>query len=187
MTAPTPLRPAAEVVGAYVSITLAGKEYRLRELPSRVNRDWQKRLATDVRERINAVGPMDSADEVIQAIADSAEVMMDLLIEYDRLGTDAWNRQLNTSEPKVLPEREVIDTTATDRECYEAMKKVTNVSFPFGGDLLRIVPEFMPILLDRLTTGVARGVAAAAVTISSRSTSSSRRPTGGSPTTSNAA
>lgn len=183
MTAPTPLRPAAEVVGAYVSITLAGKEYRLRELPSRVNRDWQKRLATDVRERVNAVGPLDSADEVIQAIADSAEVMMDLLIEYDRLGAKAW------SEPTVLPEREIIDTTATDRECYDAMKKVTNVSFPFGGDLLRIVPEFMPTLLDRLTSGVARGVAAAAVTMatSSRSTSSSRRPTDGSPTTSNAA
>lgn len=165
------------MVGAYVPITLAGVEYRLRELPRRTNRDWQKRLATDVRERTMAVGPLDSADEVIQAIADSAELMMDLLIEYDQLG----------GEP-VLPERDVIDTTATDRECYDAIKKVTAVSFPLAPDLLRIVPELIPLLLDKVRQGVAQGVAAATVTaMRSRSTSSSPTNTDGGPTTSNAA
>ena len=185
MEAPTPIRPADEVVGAYVSITLGGKEYRLAELPRRANREWQKRLSTDVRARIEGVGPLETADEVIEAIADSAELMMDLLIEYDAAGVAAWNAALGESREAVLPERDWIDTHATDRECYEAIKKVAAVSFPFGIDLIHMVPEFLPMLLQ----AVQRGTAAATLVMmgSSASTSSSRRNTAGSQTPSSAA
>ena len=171
-------------MGAFVPITLGGKEYALAELPRRANREWQKRLTTEVRSRIEAVGPLEDADQVIAAVADSAELMMDLLIEYDAVGAAAWSGVGDHRDP-ALPEREWIDTHATDRECYEAIKKVAAVSFPFGIDLIRMVPEFMPMLLH----AVQRGATAATLVMmgSSAFTSSSRRNTDGSPTSSSAA
>lgn len=165
-------------MGAYVPITLAGKEYRLAELPRRANREWQSLLTSEVRKSLEVIGPLDTADEVIDAIADSAELMMDLLLAYDFAGAKAYDRV------QVLPDRDFIDTHATDRECYEAIKAVTGASFPFGADLLKLIPELRPAIL----TAISRGVAAAAVTMTSlRSTSSARRNTAGDRTTSSPA
>ena len=94
--------------------------------------------------------------------------MMDLLIAYDQMGAEARETQ------PVLPEREWIDTHATDTECYEAMKRVTAAAYPFGPDLLRIVPEFLPMILNSLTKGAA---AATLALVSSGSTRRSRRNT----------
>jgi hypothetical protein len=116
--------------------------------------------------------PLETADEVIEAIAASADLMLDLLLAYDAAAEAATN-----SKP-VLPDREWLDTRATDRECYEAIKKVTGVSFPFGADILRIIPEVRPHLLG----AVSKGVAAATVGLiktSLPSTSSAPPSTGG--------
>jgi hypothetical protein len=163
-------------VGAFVPITLGGKVFSLRELPRRANREWQAHLSSEVRKALSASGPLDTADEVIQAIADSAELMMDLLIAYDNAGT-AW-----PGHKPVLPDREWIDTTATDRECYESLKRVAGASYPFGADLLGLLPELRPLILQ----AVSRGVAAAAVAMatSSRSTSSAPPSTAGDRSTS---
>jgi hypothetical protein len=173
--APTPIRPAEEVVGAFVPITLGGKEFRLRELPRRANREWKELLTVEVRKSIANAGPLETVDQVIDAIAASAELMMDLLIAYDQFGT-AW-----PGHQTVLPEREWIDSHATDRECYESMKKVTAVAFPFGADLLTLIPEIRPLLLEAVT----KGVAAATVAMTySRSTSSAPPSTAGTQSTS---
>lgn len=162
-------------MGAFVPITLGGNEYRLRELPSRANREWQSHLTKEVRAALTDIGPLETADEVIQAIADQAELMMDLLISYDVAGK-AW-----PGHTPQLPSREWIDTHATDRECYEAIKKVTGVSFPFGADILKLVPEIRPLLIN----AVSRGVAAAAIAMtSSRSMSSAPLSTAGTQSTS---
>jgi hypothetical protein len=137
------------VVGAYVPITLAGKSYQLRELPRRANREWQDLLTAEVRKAMSNSGPLETADEVIEAVAASADLMLDLLLSYDAAAEAA-----TTSKP-VLPDREWLDTRATDRECYEAIKKVTGVSFPFGADVLRIIPEVRPYLLQAVSKGVA--------------------------------
>lgn len=169
--AEAPARPADEVVGSFIPITLAGKEYRLRELPIRANRDWQARVAADARQQIVNAGPLETVDQVVDAIAASATLMMDLLIAYDQAGT-VWDGHV-----PVLPEREFIDANATDRECYEAIKKVTGVSYPFGADLLKLIPELRPMLLQ----AVSRGVAAATLAMtSSLSTSSALPSTAGS-------
>ena len=184
MASPTLIRPDEQVVGAFVPITLGGKEYQLAELPRRANREWQSLLTDEVRKTLAAVGPLDTADEVIDAIADSAELMMDLLIAYDAAGAKAWSEVHGTDHAPVLPERDWIDTHATDRECYESIKAVMQVAFPTGADLLRLVPELRPMLLQAFSRGVA---AATVAMVSSRSTSSAPPPTDGSPTTLNAA
>jgi len=176
VAAPTPIRPAEEVVGAFVPITLGGKDFSLRELPRRANREWQAHLTSELRKAMAASSPLDTADQVIQAIADSSELMMDLLISYDIAGK-AWE-----GHKPVLPDREWIDTKASDRECYEAIKKVTGAAYPFGADILRLLPELRPAILD----AISRGVAASQVAMmrSWASTSSSPPSTVGDPSTS---
>lgn len=180
MTAPTPIRSDDEVVGAIVPITLAGKEYVLAELPRKANREFQKLLTSRVRERIDAVGPLETADEVMDAIAEAADLWFDLLLSYDELGANAWAEVRGTEPKPVLTDREWLDAHATDGECYRAIKKVTAAVYPFGFDLLALVPEIMPAMLR----AVSKGVAAATLVISSRSTSSALPNTAGSPTTS---
>lgn len=158
-------------MGAYVPITLGGKEFRLAELPRRANREWQELVTADVRKALSESKPLETADEVIEAIAASSELMMDLLIAYDAAGV-VW-----PGHTPVLPDREWIDTTATDRECYESIKKVTGVSYPFGADLLTLFPELRPALLQAVSKGVA--AATLALTTSSLSTSSLRPSTAG--------
>jgi hypothetical protein len=164
------------VVGSFVPITLAGTTYNVRELPRRANRDWQTHLTSEVRKAMANSDPLETADEVIDALAESADLMLDLLLAYDQAGV-AW-----PGHTPVLPDRDWLDTRATDRECYEAIKKVTGVSFPFGADILRIIPEIRPMLLQAVSKGVA--AAAIAMTTSGRSTSSARRSTGGTRSTS---
>lgn len=161
-------------MGAFVPITLGGKEFRLAELPRRANRDFQERLKADITDALKHTGPLDTIDEVMDAIAEAAELWMDLLIAYDEVGAEAWNRAT------VLPERDWIDTTATDRECYESIRKVTGYVFPFGKELMQLVPELRPMLLQ----AVSRGVAAATVAMvtSSRSMNSAPPSTAGDPT-----
>jgi len=179
--APTLLRPSEEVVGAYVPITLGGKKYEVAELPRRANREWQRLLTSEIRATMTVVGPLDTADEVIDAIAESADLMLDLLIAYDRAGATAWSEVHGVTREPVLTDREWIDTNATDRECYESIKAVMKVAFPTGADLLQLVPELRPMLL----TAFSKGVAAATIAmVSSPSTSSTQPSTDGSPTTS---
>lgn len=170
-------------MGAFVSITLGGKEYALAELPRRANREWQKRLTTEVRGRIEEVGPLENADQVIEAVADSAELMMDLLIAYDAIGATAWSEVGDHRDP-ALPEREWIDTHATDRECYEGWKKVTAAASPFGQEVLRIAPDVIGILVEAMRRGAERGAAAAAISIASSRAMSSSRPSTAGPSTS---
>lgn len=164
MPNPTPLRPDEQVAGGFLVVTLGGQAFTLKVLPIAANRKWTAHFAETVKSTLGELAPLASADEVADGLARQAETMMDLLIAYDAAGD------------KVLPEREWIDTTATDRECYEALKRVTAAAYPFAPDLLRIVPEFVPMLMQSVTQGVA--IATVAIT-SSRSTKPSARSTAG--------
>ena len=171
MMQPTPLRPDEQVAGGYISMSLGGQSFDVKVLPIAANRRWTAHLAETMRTVLGEVGPVESADQVATLLAQQAETMMDLLIAYDAAGD------------KALPERDWIDTHATDGECYEAMKRVTAAAYPFGPDLLRIVPELVPMLAQSLSNGVATGMLAIA---SSRSTKPSQPSTAGAPTTSSA-
>ena len=185
MTTPTLVRDEQEVVGAYVPITLAGQDYKLAELPRQANRQFQWHVSKEIRTRVETIGPLESVDQVMDAIAEAADLWLDLLIAYDQMGAKAW-AEVHRTEPKfVLPDRDWLDARATDGECYRAIKKVTAEAYPLGADLLALVPE----LKGHLLTSVTKGVAAATVAIVASSASMSSAPpsTDGSPTTSSAA
>lgn len=165
MVIPTPIRTDEDIIGARVSVTLGGQAYDLPVLSMAANREWTHEFARQIRKKLSEVGPLTTADEVATEVARSSETMMDLLISYDQAGAAFKGTQ------PVLPDRDWIDTHATDTECYVAMKLVTVAAFPPAPDLMQIVPEFMPMILQSLS----RGVAAAAVALSARSTSSSAR------------
>lgn len=164
MMEPTPLRPDEQVAGGFLVMSLGGKSYEVAVLSMSANRQWTAHLAETIRDVLGTVEPIDSADQVAELMAKQATTMMDLLIAYDAAGS------------KVLPDRDWIDTHATDTECYEAMKRVTAAAYPFGPDLLRIVPELVPMLMQSLSKGVAAATIAMA---SSRSTNGSRPSTAG--------
>lgn len=162
-------------MGAFVPITLAGKSHVLRELPRRANREYQSLVTGTVRKALDVSDSLDTVDDVIEALAASGETMLDLLIAYDAAGA-VW-----PGHTPVLPDREWINERATDRECYEAIKKVLNIAFPPGADLLRLIPELRPWLIQ----AISRGVSAAAIALTlSPSTSSAPPSTAGDPTTS---
>ena len=170
MMEPTPLRPDDQVAGGFIAMRLGGQSYEVRVLSMAANRRWTTHLAEQIKAKLGNLEPIESADQVAQLLADQAETMMDLLISYDRMGA--------VGSKKALPDRKWIDTHATDTECYEAMKRVTAAAYPFGPDLLRIVPELMPMLMQSLSRGVAAATIAMA---SSRSMSSSPTSTASGP------
>lgn len=153
MTAPTPLRPDEEVAGMFVSVTLGGQAKSLPVLPRARNREFQKFYAEKVRSTLKATEELVELDDVINLMANSIDEMMEVVLTYD--------------ETESLGSREWVDRHATDREIYEAFKKVTDVAHPFGKDLLAQVPNLSTILMR------------AAMAAGSRSTSSSPRSTGG--------
>jgi hypothetical protein len=132
-------------------VTLGGQAKSLPVLPIVRNRDWKQQFDATVRE-IGASSESDDFDEVVRALSDSIEKMLDLLIAYDESGA--------------LGGHEWIDGNATDREVYETFKKVTDAAFPFGIDLMARILGEVRMNMARLAAG-------------SKSTSSSRRNTGG--------
>lgn len=172
-----------EVAGALVPVTLGGQVYILRELSFAANRLFLRHLQAEVRKRLDVLS-LETVDQVMDAIAEHAELWLELLYVYDRMSADAW-AEVNGTEPQpVLPEREWLEDRATATECYRAIGKVTVAAFPSMPDMLRLVPEFVPLLMQAVTKGVA---AAAVAMASSRSMSSSLLSTAGFPVTSNGA
>ncbi len=137
-----------------IPVVLGGQGWSLSVLPIRANREWTRAFSNAISAKMAEIGPVESTDQLADALAASSEVMMDLLIAYDAIGATALEQST------ALPEREWIDTHATDRECYEAMKKVTAAAYPTAPDLLRIAPQVMPAILESLSRGVGIGIAA---------------------------
>jgi hypothetical protein len=116
---PTPLRPNGEVG---LEIVLGGEPYRLPVLSMRLNREWQQTFAHGLTTLVDGIGQPKTFEEVATAVAGQSEMLMDMLIAYDH--------------SRVLPDRDWIDSHATDREVYEAIQKVADVASPLGSNLL---------------------------------------------------
>ena len=159
MTAPTPLRPDEEVAGGYISVTLGGQAKRLPVLPIVRNREWKQQFDAMVAE-LGMNTESDDFEEVVRALSNSIEKMLDLLLAYDETGA--------------LGGREWIERHASDGEVYETFKKVKDAAYPFGFDLMARVLGEVRLNMARLAAG-------------SKSTSSSPPNTGGRPRRSRAA
>lgn len=173
MMAPTPLRPDEQVAGGFLTMSLGGQDFVVKVLPMALSRKWLAEAKAMIRRMKGTAEGLDSFEDVADFIAGQSEAMMDLLIAYDALGN------------KQLPEREWIDTHATDGECYEAWKRVTAATAPLAQEALRIVPDLIPVLIEAFKNAVSKGTAAALIAMSSsRSTSGSQPNTAGAPSSS---
>lgn len=173
MMQPTPLRPDEQVAGGYLVVSLGGESYELKVLPMAVSRKWLSEAKSAVQSMKGTAGGLDSFEDIADYIAGNSESLMDLLIAYDQLGN------------KVLPEREWIDTHATDGECYEGWLKVTAATAPLAREVLRIVPDLIPALIDSFRRAVEKGTFNALVNISSQASMKPSPPsTDGRPATS---
>ena len=160
MAAPTPIRPDEEVAAGFISATLGGQARNLPVLSIERNREWKKVYNATVSE-LGGDAESDDFDAVVDLLSGAIDKMVDLLIAYDETGA--------------LGGREWIDKHATDREVYELLKgPVLQAAFPFGIDLMAQV-------LGAIRANMAR------LAVSSPSTSSSQRSTGGRRRRSNAA
>lgn len=161
MMEPTPLRPDEQVVGGFLVLRLGGQNFEVKVLPMALSRKWLADAKTAVVRMKGTSEALDSFEDVADFLAAQSEAMMDLLLSYDALGD------------KALPEREWIDTTATDGEVYEGWKRVTAATSPLAPEVLRIVPTLMPVLIAAFKKAVTTA------TDSSNSTSPSPSSTGG--------
>ena len=164
MMEPTPLRPDEQVAGGFLVMSLGGQSFELRVLPMAQSRKWLTQAKDIIKGLRGTASDLESFEDVADFIAGQSEAMMDLLLAYDALGD------------KVLPEREWIDTHATDTECYDGWKRVTAATSPLAQEALRIVPDLMPVLIDAFRNAVTKGTAAAMLAISSSNSTSSSPP-----------
>ena len=110
-------------------ITLAGREYTIRELTSRRNAGWRKKLAEPfgaLVTRIEAAGETDitSPRELVSLIRETAGTLLespDLLAEL-----------LFDYAPELAADRERILEEAFDSELMTAFVEVLKLAFPFG-------------------------------------------------------
>lgn len=152
MMEPTPLRPESEAAGGFIPVSVGGQTRHLPELKRHRNREWKERFQQTVTDTLDKSRALDDLEDVVQLIAGSSDVQLDLLVAYDESGA--------------LGGREWLDTHATDREIYAALKKVVAVAFPEMPDLLTRMPQLIGLVVE-------------AAMRRSRSTSSSRPSTGG--------
>ena len=170
MMAPVPLRPDEQVAGGFLTMSLGGQSFDVKVLPMALSRKWLGTAKQAVADMKGTAEGLESFEDVADFIAGQSEAMMDLLLSYDALGD------------KVLPERDWVDSHATDGECYEAWKRVTAATAPLAQEALRIVPDLVPVLIEAFRTAVSKGTAAAVIAMaSSRSTSGSQPSTAGAP------
>jgi hypothetical protein len=155
MMEPTPLRPDDQVAGGFLVLRLGGQDFEVKVLPMALSRRWLSDAKSAVSKMKGTAEGLESFEDVADFIVGQSEAMMDLLLSYDALGN------------KALPEREWIDTHATDTECYEGWKRVTAATSPLAREVLRIVPDLMPVLIDAFRKAVSKGTAAALIAMSS--------------------
>jgi hypothetical protein len=171
MMEPTPLRPDDQVAGGFIVMRLGGQSFEVKVLPIALSRKWLGDAKNAVTAMKGTAEGLESFADVADFIAGQSVAMMDLLLAYDALGN------------KSLPEREWIDTTATDGEVYDAWKRVTAATSPLAQEALRIVPDLVPVLIEAFKTAVSKGTAAAVIALSNStkpiqpSTASEPQPT----------
>jgi hypothetical protein len=171
MMEPTPLRPDDQVAGGFIVMRLGGQSFEVKVLPIALSRKWLGDAKNAVTAMKGTAEGLESFEDVADFIAGQSVAMMDLLLAYDALGN------------KSLPEREWIDTTATDGEVYDAWKRVTAATSPLAQEALRIVPDLVPVLIEAFKTAVSKGTAAAVIALSNStkpiqpSTASEPQPT----------
>lgn len=146
-------RPAEDVLGRVVRITLGGTEYELTVLTIAGNKRWKATLDSRLTSVLDGLEASDNSIAVFAVLETQVDAMVDLLVDYD---TDSGNR------PGVLPARDVIEETTYEHELLTAVREVWRAANPF------------------VLASLAAATAALQVSDSSEPTNSSRPRTAGS-------
>lgn len=157
---PTPIRSEGQITSRQLTVTVGGRDKRLRVLPIGPMREWKQALAEQAVELYGAFGGGEEVRdwEGVKAMAlGMTDTMLELLLQYDRESD--------------LGGREWLEANATEEEVYDAFKAVAQLAFPFVKDLSRF-PALLDLLLD---------TAAKAGSTNSPSPSGASAPTGSTP------
>ena len=117
------------------TITLAGIDYEIRELPVRKNREWRQKLEQvlqpliDVAEAAptiqvstdNLKGVIDAVRPLIDAALGSTDILIDMVFAY---------------VPNLEREREAIEAEAYDSEFVAAFQTCMGLAYGFFGQVL---------------------------------------------------
>src|SRR5688500_7345976 len=134
MMEPTPLRPDDQVAGGFIPVSVGGQMRNLPELKRHRNREWKALFQQTVGVTLSKSHDLEDLEDVVQLISGTSDVQIDLLVAYDEQG--------------VLGGRECLDTNATDREIYTAIKRVAAVAFPEMPDLLTCMPQVIVLVIE---------------------------------------
>lgn len=117
-----PRRPAGDILGRVIRITLSGQEFRLPVRSIKANREWKAKLDAESAGVVNAlVEAGDDWEKVLAALQQDVEPFIDLLVSYapDVLSRDA----IEEMEPD--PSRDVIDAC---REVWLAASPLVGIA-----------------------------------------------------------
>lgn len=110
-------------------VTLGGQEYRISQLPMRLNRDWRDQLAQPITDllallegnRELEIGSVGDLAQVIgigkQLLLGSMDILLDALFAYS---------------PALQADRERIEAEAYDDEAIAALAEVVRLAYPLG-------------------------------------------------------
>ncbi len=116
-------------------ITIAGKEYKITELPRKKNAAWRERVQgefTEIADMVRGlpdqnVGSTAGVAGLIESFAKkltgSVDILVDLIFSYS---------------PALRKDAERIDEEAYDSEILEAFWAVAGLAFPFGSLIQRV-------------------------------------------------
>ena len=108
-----------------IDIKLGNKSYLLRELPIRQNRIWRERFNPFMAEASAAIEAMSGKDDV-EAVKSITTGLIDVLSTR----IDEVVELVFLYSEKLEAERELIETTATEREMLDAFIKIIGVAYP---------------------------------------------------------
>lgn len=123
----------AIVIRAGLSVVLDGRERTVAPLVIADNRIWKAKVVDAIAERWGALGDVGDWKDVIRLLSGSEDVLLDLLLAYDRDST--------------LGGRDWIEHNATARELLEAFKVVAREAFPLEDSALESYPALVGMLM----------------------------------------
>ena len=115
-----------------VNITIAGKDYVIRELPIRKSVEWRKKVAAEWSDLANALtsaggvslNDISSVATAVQELSarafGSSEIIADLLCAFS---------------PGLAADRDRIEAEGFESEIVDAFVEVVSLAFPFSGKL----------------------------------------------------
>lgn len=111
-----------------VNVEIAGREYTIKELPSRKNADWRKLLEAETTKLTSLVADAPSVQLNAAGVGELLRRGSDLLLG----SVDNLTDLLFAYSPELEKDQDYISENAYDSELIGAFKEVVGLAYPFG-------------------------------------------------------